>query len=99
MIRTLILLCAILISIAAPALAKTGCADHEALTRALAEEQGERLVHSGLVSTGRAIIEVWLNDETGDWTALLIDARGRACVLATGGYWQDWQAPPPGAPT
>ncbi|ATG47541.1 hypothetical protein [Celeribacter ethanolicus] len=48
----------------------------------------------GVVKTGaglrgpEAIMEIWTNPTTGDWTLVQSYAEGRACILAMGEAWE-----------
>lgn len=88
----------ILLALAPPAAAQTTppCAPHDALSEQMTDRYGEQLVHSGLTASDR-ILEIWASPDTGTWTALILNAEGMACIVATGDFWQDW-SPVPGAP-
>lgn len=58
----------------------------------LADDYGEARQHGGLVNDS-LIAEVWVNDETGTWTLMLIDPDNTACMLASGQFWQTYVSP------
>lgn len=96
MTRILILTIAIALAILTkPAAAQSRCAPYDAISANLIQKYGERRAHGGLRSTTQAM-EIWVNDETGTWTVLIITPANVSCVVAAGAFWQDWKPGQPG---
>ncbi|WP_111732186.1 hypothetical protein [Roseovarius amoyensis] len=64
----------------------------ETTGQVLADNYGESRQHGGLINSDM-VAEVWVNDETGTWTLMLITPDGMACILAAGQYWQTYGPP------
>jgi hypothetical protein len=71
--------------LAGPAAAQgaAACADHEAVTRSLAERWGESRQSIGLGAEG-AVVEVFASPETGTWTITVTRPGGPTCLVASG---------------
>lgn len=99
MTRILILTLAILAAtVLAKAAAAQECEHVDVMHDRLLSVQGKRLAYSGLLRSGRAYVEIWLREETGEWSAISIRPDDLACLSADGEFWQDWRAQPPGVP-
>lgn len=59
------------------------CLNHGAFVVALADRYGERRQMAGLNGDG-TIVEIYANDATGTWTALIVQPDGMACMVAAG---------------
>lgn len=59
------------------------CAETETVHGALAEKFGEQRIWHGLTASG-SIVEIWINPETGSWTALQTYPDGQSCVREDG---------------
>lgn len=73
------------------------CGPSEAVHEALAERFGEQRAWFGVTGSG-SIIEIWVNPETGTWTALQTYARGESCVREDGASATSFDFVPTGAP-
>ncbi|MDF2368936.1 hypothetical protein [Sneathiella sp.] len=62
------------------------CLPREELAVHLAENYGEVLIAQGLNNRG-ALIEVFTTKSRERWTLTETDAKGRACLMAAGEYW------------
>ena len=69
-------------------LQQRGCLPHDAAVEKLQGQFDERVSARGLANEGRAMVELFRSD-TGSWTLIMTDVRGRSCVMATGEAWQD----------
>lgn len=58
------------------------CMDRQEFADAAKDRYGEYPVFHGVMP--EAIVEVWLNEETGTWTVTLTLPNGMACVPAVG---------------
>ena len=76
---------------AAPAAAQQLCLVHDNAVEELGKRYGEQVTARGLAQDGKAMVEVFSNDE-GAWTILVTDVNGRACVLANGEAWHAIEA-------
>lgn len=83
---------AILALMATPALADENCGPAEQILGTLAEQYGEGVRFTGLDNRGVMIL-LLTNPETESWTAVQVDASGKACMVAAGG---SAQITPPG---
>jgi len=66
-----------------PAHAQTSCAPRESIIERLEASFGEALTGGGLQSASQ-ILELWTAPETGTWTALVTNANGISCIVASG---------------
>lgn len=97
--RKLILTCAVAALTAAPVASQTlPCAARDAVLRQLSA-QGQSRHALGLA--GQAVMETFVNAETGAWTITVSLADGRTCLLANGQAWEvrDDPFPASGRPT
>lgn len=62
------------------------CLPRSELAVHLAENYGEALIAQGLTNRG-ALIEVFTTKSRERWTLTETDAKGRACLMAAGEYW------------
>ncbi len=63
----------------------------------LAKKYGEHPI--GVGSSDDRAIEVWVNPDTGTWTAVATDATGMSCLLSSGQRWVTFDAVAEGDPT
>jgi hypothetical protein len=63
------------------------CGGYNELRSLLDARFGEHPTSSGLADDGR-MMQVFASPAAGTWTMVSIDAKGVACVLATGHAWQ-----------
>lgn len=73
----------------APVAAQANCSSREDMEAFLSDRYGEAPVSRGLASGGRTLHEMWVNPETGTWTAVLTMTDGRACIAMSGTDWVD----------
>jgi len=73
------------------------CAAREELVAALTGDFGETVMGRGLNLAG-VVLEIWTSP-AGTWTAVVVDARGRSCVVATGQSWEPVERPIAGRAT
>lgn len=62
------------------------CGNHNAAIEHLADKYGEALTIQALMG-GNTILELFVNEETGTWTALGTDTNGLTCLIASGEDW------------
>jgi hypothetical protein len=74
------------------------CGGFADLAAALAKDFGEAQRFVGIDGRGLMIV-MTLNAETGSWTALQVEAGGRACMVAAGMSGEFMDPPKPGDPT
>jgi hypothetical protein len=65
------------------AAAQNVCADVAETRRQLAEKYGEQRAFHGLSASG-AMVEVWVNPDTGSYTAIRVLPNGKACLVDAG---------------
>ncbi len=76
------------------ALAQTRlCGPYDALTTRLASQFGERVVASGVATSGRAYIEFWASEKHGTWSVVTVLPNGVSCLTSAG---RDFQIAPAG---
>ena len=75
---------------AAPAEAQMKCDLRDNALSHLETQFDEQVVGRGLTRDGRAMVELLLS-ETGSWSVLVTDVRGRTCLIATGEDWSEIQ--------
>ncbi len=63
--------------------AQTVCGKRADIIRQLQVKYGETRRSLG-VQRGRGVVEVFASAETGSWTILITDPRGRSCLMAAG---------------
>jgi len=73
-------------ALAPPVSAQTACAPRDALISQLGAKYSEALTGGGLRNDTQ-VLEIWTAPKTGTWTALLTNAEGVSCILATGTHW------------
>lgn len=80
---------------AAPAFAQapTQCGPRAGIIDDLERRYGESQQAAGLMNE-RAVFEVWSNNDTGTWTALVSDHIGGTCIVASGQAWSLAPVPP-----
>lgn len=73
---------------AAPAAAdEAGCTGNAEMVAALAAKYGESRAGYGIGNRG-ALIEIYVNDESGSWTLVVTSATGVSCAVIAGQLWQ-----------
>jgi hypothetical protein len=63
------------------------CGLRTPIVQALAEI-GETTIGVGEITGGKYAYEITVNPETGNWTVLITDQRGAACLMAAGTKWR-----------
>jgi hypothetical protein len=63
------------------------CGAYDELRSFLHERFGEQPTSLGLADDG-TVMQVFASSSAGTWTVVSVDARGHACVLATGQAWE-----------
>lgn len=63
--------------------AQAVCADRGQMVSILKDQYGETRRSIGLQG-GVAVVEVFVNQETGGWSVLSTDASGQSCLVLTG---------------
>ncbi len=100
---TIILVILIVIGTAVTAFAEEpNCNSHDNAVSFLGREFGETPRWRGLIADGSAVIEAWLNEETGSWTLTATNAANLTCVISQGMYGELLEAaeiPAKGDPT
>ena len=92
MIRLLCVVCTLL---ASPAFAEPQCGPRTAVADALAMQFGETVREMGLTGDAR-LMELYGNDKTGTWTAVITTDAGISCFAASG---TAFKAVKPGVPS
>ena len=59
------------------------CAPYDVIKTRLDSKYSERQVFSGTMQANRRV-EIWANDQTQTWTALVIHPNAIACLVASG---------------
>lgn len=78
------ILAAVLVCLSTPALAQLQCGTHKVMTEGLAGgEYKEHSVVSGFSTSGH-IFQIFANEETGTFTAVMTDRNGKSCVAVSG---------------
>ncbi len=67
--------------------AQQACSSHDEAMLQLEKQFSEQVAGRGLATNGKQMLEL-LVSETGSWTVLVSDPRGRSCVVASGENWQ-----------
>lgn len=67
------------------------CFPHAAVAEKLGKEFGERSIGSGTASSGRYMVEIFLNRENRSWSLLMHLTDGRSCMIAAGDDWNEAQ--------
>jgi hypothetical protein len=76
-------LAALAVCLAMPAHAEEQCGGFADMAAALSEKYGEAQHFIGMDSR-QLVTVLFINPATGSWTALLVEASGRACMVAAG---------------
>ncbi len=63
--------------------AQTVCGKRDDIISQLQNKYGETRRSLG-VQRGRGVVEIFASVETGSWTILVTDPRGRSCLMAAG---------------
>lgn len=66
------------------------CGKRESIIAQLEKKYGETRRSVGL-QQGRGIVEIYASAETGSWTILVTDTRGKSCLMAAGEAYQSEQ--------
>lgn len=74
---------ALAVLFALPAFAQQNCNLSLTVKQLLEGQFGERQIFSG-TAPNDSQVEIWLNDETGTWTALITRPDGISCITASG---------------
>ena len=69
------------------AYAQQACALRDAATVKLEKQFDEQVAGRGLARNGKAMFELFVS-ESGSWTVLVSDPKGRSCIIANGESWQ-----------
>lgn len=74
--------------LAGPAFAQAACRTHDGAIQQLQREFSEHVTARGLAKQGRVMAELFKSD-SGSWTFVITDVKGRSCVLASGQAWHN----------
>lgn len=88
MIRAALL--AATVAACSPVYAQGNCGPTEQVYSGLGDEYGETRLMTGLALDG-SVMEIWLNDETGTWTAFATLPDGTSCGVMSGDMGQMWE--------
>lgn len=79
------ILAALAVSFAMPALAQQGptCGQYTDMAEEISSRYGEQVRFVGL-DTRNLITVLFANEDTGSWTALVVQTDGKACMVAAG---------------
>ena len=91
-------LAVILALIASPAVAAPVCGPTDQVSAALTSKYGEVASFSGLTKQNN-LMTIWINPETGAWTAIISDAAGKSCMASNGEAGSIIEHTPSGDPT
>lgn len=75
---------------ASGASAQSNCADRDAVAKGLVDKFGEQRIGAG-VQNARRIFEIWISEDTGTWTVLMVRADGQPCIMASGQSWREYK--------
>lgn len=81
---SLILMAVLFILIGQAAYAQPNCIHRNIVGERLTENFGETVHSRGLSPSGQAIVETWVNQETGSWTITVTKPSGMSCLVASG---------------
>jgi hypothetical protein len=85
MIKSLLTAGVISLATITPVIAQNNnCNTYERAQESLTNGYGEYPVWEGLVSSFQFIVQLWVNPQTGTWTALTVSPDGMACVVSDG---------------
>jgi hypothetical protein len=86
------ILAALTLALPSQAQQRLNCAPRDTVAKALTQKHGEHPVLRGV--SGRAMVEVWLNIESGSFSVIITQpSSGLACMMAAGVSMS--QVPPP----
>ncbi|MFK7943372.1 MAG: hypothetical protein AB8B85_10745 [Paracoccaceae bacterium] len=75
-------------AVSAPqAQAQMVCGERDSIIAQLQKKYGETRRSVGL-QQGRGVVEIYASAETGSWTILVTDTRGKSCLMAAGEAFQ-----------
>ena len=80
------------LAMCSPVAAQPNCADRDQMVTKLSEKFGETQQSYGLTPNNN-IIEMFANQESGTWTALLTTSTGKSCMMASGTAFRNVQKP------
>lgn len=76
----------------APAIAQAPpCAPFDNVVQQLGEDYGESAIGYGLSTNGAATV-VFVNENTGTWSIVILTPDGMGCMPAAGGDWAEPEA-------
>ena len=75
------------IAAAPQASAQMVCGERDSIIAQLQKKYGETRRSVGL-QQGRGVVEIYASAETGSWTILVTDTRGKSCLMAAGEAFQ-----------
>ena len=75
------------LALAPPVQANVICAQRDVIVEKLEKGFQESYQGAGLLNT-KSLLEIWISNETGNWTMLSSNADGISCVIASGTHWQ-----------
>lgn len=77
----------------------SACTDYKTLQSTLAEKLHEQTISAGLMGEkGEFAMTIFATPKGEDWTLVLLDAKGMACIIGAGKNWTDL-SPSKGDPT
>ena len=71
------------------------CGPHENLLETLDTTYGEQRVFQGLNTEGN-LLQLFINEEKGSWTVLMVEPGGRACIMSDGQAGEQFDTIPEG---
>lgn len=74
-------------SLPVTASAQMVCGDRGEVIKQLERDYGETRKAVGL-QQGRGVVEIYASKNTGSWTILVTDTRGKSCIMAVGEAFQ-----------
>lgn len=84
---TRLLIALALVGVSSAASAEHNCAPRDSALKQLSEKWGET---RRTVMLGRGMVyETYASDDSGTWTVLATDARGRSCIIASGVAYEE----------
>lgn len=63
------------------------CAPRTLIVEKLKNDYGETVVGQGVVTGGEGLMELFVNTETGTWTAVMSHISGTSCLASSGEGW------------
>lgn len=82
--KAIFLTAALAVSLAVPAFGQSECAASRDLADLMAKNHGEAKIARGLSLRSGAVIEFFVNPETGAWSAIKTTAQGTSCMIDHG---------------